>query len=263
MDVVSLGHQAGDQVGADEPAGPGHRHAPGRVRPAGVPPAAVGGHPPDTRRSPPTGGVGSSTVSSHRSGRWTGRGPLVWPRAMRSASGGKGREWSSPSRRASTSADRGGQSQVAPDLRTPPGTRSGTNRCACGTAGCRGPGRTGRTAGRGGPASSSRPHPGSGGRARARPGRRRPDHGTTRAVRGIRVRRRHRHSPLAPVIARASAASQRSPLPRTGMVVTASFSRPMASQSARARVELLGGPGVEGHGRRPFVLGRPARSRDR
>jgi len=84
--------QAGDEVGADEAPGAGHRDAgrgPGR-------PSARRYSSADTRRSPPRW-VGSSTVSSHRSagapaaGRWCARGPSAAPREG-TAGCGRGRE---------------------------------------------------------------------------------------------------------------------------------------------------------------------------
>ena len=69
--------------------------------------------------------------------------------------------------------------------------------------------------------------------------------------------------PVAAIMARASDASHRSPLPRTGMEVTACLQAADGVPVGRARVELLGRAGVQGHRGHPFGLGDAARTRGR
>ena len=75
-----------------------------------------GFQPPLTRSSAPSGGVGSSTRSSQPSGRCTARGPLVWPRAARSALGRISRVGSSRSTTASQVVHRVHQRGPLPQL---------------------------------------------------------------------------------------------------------------------------------------------------
>ena len=214
--------------------------------------------PPDTRRSPPAGGVGSSTVSSHRrvggpaGGRWCGPGPSAAPRRGR-------RDRVEPVEQpVATSASDRGQGQAPADGRTRPGTRSGTSRRACGTGAD--------------PRSSPKSRHSRSGWARIMaPISPRPGRGLGRAPGKASARSRKSHGPAeaAPADHHAVAPGGRhhgqgvGRLPQVAVaedrdggdrLLESGDGRPVG----RARVELLGRAGVQGDGGHPFGLGDPA-----
>ncbi len=210
--------------------------------------------PPLPAISAPSGGVGSSTRSSQPSGRWTGRGPFVWPRAARSAFSrisARGRDERAPSR--GRPRCRRGRPLGAGGFR--PGSRSGTSWRACGRTSCRSPRRP---TPRGGPAWSRMTvatSPRSGGGWTGRPAkastRSRNSHGRPRQPRPTTTP----SHPVSASMASASDASQMSPLPSTGIVVTWAFERGDGVPPGRPAVQLLGRAGVEGHRSHALLLG--------
>ena len=157
--------------------------------------------------------------------RWYGRGPCASPpggRAVRD----RGRRGGRPPRPGSRPGPASGGRPA------PPRIRSGTSPRACGTGGSPGSRRRSGTGGRRGSRIMWTISPRSGGACGARPAkasaRSRNSHGRPRQPRPTTTP----SHPVAATMARASDASHRSPLPRTGMEVMRALSSAMASQSA-------------------------------
>ena len=174
----------------------------------------------------------ASSSSNHPSGTGTRRGPLVWPRTVRSEPGVEPEVRVEPVEQDVELAPRRrpATAGVGPGRR--PGSRPGTSRCACGRRGCRARGPAPPPAGRRGGAARPPPRPAPGGVARAGRRRHRPGRGTATAGPGTPVRSRRRRTRSRP----ASAARRRPRgcrrCPGPGWSSPTSFSRAMARQSA-------------------------------
>ncbi len=231
----------------------------GKPSPSRCGPTACSAHrciqPPLMRISAPAGGVGSSTRRSQPSGRRTGRGPSVWPRRQRTASGGSGRSGSMrfedarPARPATTRC------------RGPGGRRRRWRNPAC-TRRRGGGRRTGRLlrprprpAARRGVRMTPATTPKAGGGDAGRPAKTAPrsanSHGRPRQPRPMTTP----SQPVSAIMRTASAASQMSPLPSTGNRGHGRLQLGDGRPGGVAGVALLGGAGVEGDGGGAFRFG--------
>ena len=217
---------------------PSQSPTPARHRSAAVEPSAGGRtpvQPPETRTSPPAGGVGSSTspatgrAAGPAAGRWCGRGPCAAPRGGRRKRGVEAVEQRVHlgQRRRPGPAPAGPPDPTGNPVRYQPAClrnwripRSSPNEAAQQLE--RGPASSAdlAQAGRG----LHRPPRKASARSRNSHGRPRQPRPTTTPS-----------HPVAATMARASDASHRSPLPRTGMVVTACLEPADGPPVGRAR----------------------------